>query len=799
VFRNYLKIAVRNIFRHKGFSFINLIGLAVGIACCLLIFLFVQDELSFDRFHGNADRLYRLNKVFTPQTGGTELHAISSGRMGPAMVEDFPEVERCVRMLPWFSDIRMTRDEKTLKVADVVIADSSFFDVFDFKLLRGDPKTALEKPLSIVLSETTARNFFGEESPIGKTIQGLQDQLYTVTGIAADAPPNSHLRYNALISWSSTVPGVGPLNMAWLNNWLTQAAYTYLLLKPGADPVALEQKFPDFMQRYFAEKAGPYHLYLQPFTEIYLKSGNILFSRNLRLGSFTSVYVFSAVAAFILLIACVNFMNLSTARASRRAKEVGVRKVLGASRRRLARQFLGESLMFSLFTTALAVALVAIALPSFNAFAGKNLAPNLWRNPALLFGLPLLALLVGFLSGSYPAFMLSRFQAARIIKGVWTKAPHSDAPRKILVTAQFAIAIALIAGTAVIYRQMAFTQEKNLGFVKEQVVVLPIGDTRISGQFEAFKTALLRNPNIRAAAGSNSVPSQDMMSFGIRPEGKPETEDWTVATIRVDDYDLLKTYGMEMAAGRYFSADFSTDAANGVVINETLAKSLGWKEPVGKKLDVPGEVADGRVIGVVKDFHMKSLHFPVEPLLLYFAPRHGFLAVRLAARDVPATVDFLRKTWQRFDARDPFDYFFLDERFAHLYAVERRLMRTVGLFSMLAIFIAGLGLFGLAAFAAEQRTKEIGIRKVVGASVSGLILLFSREFLKWVLAANLIAWPVVYFVMRRWLQNFAYRTSIGVGTFFLSAGLALLIAFLTVSYQSVKAALADPVKAIRYE
>jgi putative ABC transport system permease protein len=346
---------------------------------------------------------------------------------------------------------------------------------------------------------------------------------------------------------------------------------------------------------------------------------------------------------------------------------VGVRKVLGADRRQLARQFLGESSLFSLLAMVIAITSVELLLPSFNAFAGKNLQLDLGNNLALAGGLPLLTLIVGFISGTYPAFLLSNFQAARVLKGVWTGAPQAARPRKILVTAQFAIAIVLIIGTCVIYQQVAFTQKKNLGFEKEQIVVLPTGDTQIEEKFEAFKNELLQYPNVIAATGSNSVPGEDMMSFGIRPEGKPETEDWTVSTIRIDDFDLLKTYGMSMAAGRYFSQAFATDATNGIVINESLAKSLGWDDPIGKKLDVPGEVADGRVIGVIKDFHMKSLHFPIEPMLLYFAPRHGTLSVRITTQEIPATIDFLRQTWQRFDSRYPFEYYFLDERFAQLY------------------------------------------------------------------------------------------------------------------------------------
>lgn len=797
--KNYVKIALRNLFKHSGYSLINIFGLAVGLISCILIILFVQDELSFDRFHEKADRLYRLNKVVTPQTGSTELHAISSGQMGPAMVQDYPEVEECVRLLPWFSDVLMTKDETTLKVSDVVIADSTFFSVFDFKLLHGDARTALTRPLSIILSEQTARQFFGDRIPLGETMLGFRDELYTVTGIVADVPANSHLRYNALISWSSTIEGVGPLQMPWLNNWLTQVAYTYLLLKPDSDAKALQKKFPDFMQRHFAEKADQYKLYLQPFTDIYLKSGEIQFSRNLRMGSATYTYAFSAIAVLVLLVACINFMNLATARAARRAKEVGVRKVLGADRKQLARQFLGESSLFSLLAMIIAIASVEVILPWFNEFSGKNLRFDPGNNTALLWGLPLLTLLVGFVSGTYPAFLLSSFKTLRVLKGVWTGAPRAVLPRKVLVTVQFVIAISLIAGTSIIYQQVAFTQKKNLGFQKEQIVVLPIGATGIAGQFEAFKNTLLQYPNILAASGSNSVPGEDMMSFGIRPEGKPETEDWTVSTIRIDDFDLLETYRMEMAAGRYFSQEFTTDASHGIVINESLARSLGWENPIGRQLDIPGEIENARVIGVIKDFHMKSLHFPIEPMVFYFAPRHGNLAVRISAQDIPATIDFLRNTWLEFDSRDPFEYYFLDDKFSQLYASEQSMMGSFGLFSLLAILVACLGLLGLTSYAAEQRFKEIGIRKVMGASAVKILALLSKDFVKLVLIANLVAWPIAWFAMNRWLQDFAYRVGIEWWVFVMAGGLTLAIALVTVCAQSLKVALANPIDSLRYE
>jgi putative ABC transport system permease protein len=798
MFKNYFKIALRSLWKHKGYSLINLVGLAVGLACCLIIVLFVRDELAFDNFQSKSQRLFRLNKIVTPQSGGTEDHAISSGMMGPALVRDYAEVEQSVRMLLWFSDVLMTVDEFSTKISDVVIADSNFFEVFDFKLLRGDARTALAQPLSLVFSESVAQRFFGDADPLGRTVKGFRDQLYTVTGIVEDAPDNSHLQYNALISWSSTVPGVGPLNMRWLNNWKTQANLTYLLLRNDADAAALEQKLPAFMQRYMPYRVEQYRLYLQPFREIYLNSARIRYTSNTRTGNKTYVYVFSGIAILILLIACINFINLSTAQTTKRAREVGMRKILGSHRKQLVGQFLGESLIFSFFALVVALVLVELLLPFVNAAVDKNLYLDFTNMPVLLSILIIGAGFVGLAAGSYPAFVLSAFKPILTLKSSSGKSKTGLA-RKVLVTTQFAISMILIVGTLIIFRQVQFVRDKNLGFQKEQLVILPIGNTEISGQFQTFKTEALQNPNILAAAGSNSYPGSGAMSFSILPEGKPDTEQWVAYAIRVDDYDLLHTYEMEMAAGRYFSPEFGTDATNGVVINEALAKSLGWENAVGKKLDVEGELENGRVIGVIKDFNMRSLHHEIEPLVILFAPRHENLTLRISATDVPGTINFLHEKWQAFESRHPFEYHFLDQRLDRLYRSETRLLGIFGIFTSLAIFIACLGLFGLVAFTAQQRTKEIGIRKVLGATVANVVALLSKDFVKLVLLANLLAWPVAWYAMHRWLQNFAYRIEISWWVFALAGGLVFFIALLTVSTQAIKAALANPVESLRYE
>ena len=797
--RNYFKLAIRSLRKHAGYTFINVTGLSVGIGCCMLIALFVQDELSFDGFHANAERLYRVNKVVAPRTGGTERDVITSGPMGPALAADYPEVEQMVRVLPWFDDVLTTQGETSIKLSNTVFADSNFFDVFSFKLLRGDPQTALSAPQSMVLSDGTARALFGDDDPIGKRLVGVEGLEFTVTGIAENAPANSHLVYDVLVSWSSTKSGNAGLNFDWLSSWFPQAVYTYLLLTPGADPAALETKLPDFIQRRFPQRADQYKLYLQPLSSIYLDSSDLLHNRNVRVGNRTYVYLFGIVALLILLIACINFMNLSTAHTSTRAREVGVRKVLGAGRSQLVRQFLGESLLMSALALVLAVWVVDLTLPAFRALTAKGFETGVWHNPSMAAGLVGVLLGVGLMAGAYPAFFLSGFRPVHALTGGSPDSSRKAMPRRMLVTLQFTISITLIVGTIVVYRQMDYLLSKDLGFRKDHILVLPIEDTAMHDRFEAFKQALLAHPLITNVTGSNRVPGEGMMSFGINAEGKAQDEGWTATAIRVDDFDFLATYGMELVAGRYFDPDLPTDSTSAVVINEALARSLGWDDPVGKRMDVPGEVEAGVVIGVVRDFHFSSLRQAIEPLFFYVAPRHATLSVRIRGEEVPGTLAFIRKTWEAFDPAYPFEYAFLDDSFAQLYQSERRLSATLGLFSVLAILIACLGLFGLASYTAELRTKEVGVRKVLGATFESIVLLLSKEFTRLVVIALAVATPIGYLAMNRWLAGFAYHVELSWWIFPIAGIGALGIALVTVSYQSVRAALADPVVALRYE
>lgn len=800
MFKNYIKSAIRNLVRYKAYTIINISGLAIGMAACLLIMLYIRQEMSYDRFHHLGERIYRLNKISTPTTGGSELHAISAGKMGPALEHDYPEVEQALRVLPWFGDVLMEHGDIRLEIPDVLFADRNFFSFFDFRLLEGDPETALSEPQSIVLTQETAQIFFGDTDPVGEQITGYGDLAYTVTGIVENAPPNTHLRYDALVSWATTVPGFGALNMNWMNNWRTQAVYTYLLLNKQEAVSNLEAKLPAFMQKYMPDRVEQYHLYLQPMQDIHLKSADIQYSRNLNLGNITYVKIFAASGLLILIIACINFINLATAQVSRRGREVGVRKVLGAVRRQIALQFLGEAVMISFLALVAAIALVELILPVIEQATGQQLPSIPGNNLAMFLGLGVIWLLVALSSGIYPALVLSRFLPVRILRGDLYSGKGGSGTRKLLVTTQFAVSLVLIMCTIVIYNQMNFVRNKNMGFHKDGIIVLPVGNSVISDKYQAFKSELRNHPDILSVAGSQSVPGGGSMSFTILPEGKPETENWQ-ADIYPVDYDFLKTYKLEMTEGRYFSRDFTTDVGRAVIINQTLQKSLGWSDPVGRRLDIHGETEGARVIGVVRDFNIESLHHPVDPVIMYIDPsRIRRISVRIAGSRIQETLDFIASKWGEFEKKYPFEYTFLDKTFENFYLSDRQTLRTLGIFSVLALSVAGLGLFGLASYAVERRSKEIGIRKITGARPVDILLLFLREFINLIFLAMLFAAPAAYLLAGKWLEGFAFRAFPVWWLIFLLAGLTvMLFTVLTVGTKTLRAALTNPVNALRYE
>jgi putative ABC transport system permease protein len=787
--KNYLKIALRSLRRHKIISFINVIGLAVGIACSALILLYVRHELSFDQYHQNKEQIYRL--VSKVQGASYEAVAKVPGPWSVAAQKDFPEIEKVARFV-FFNETLVSRSEKRFYESGGFFADSTTFEVFSFSLLQGNPETALKQPNAIVVTKTFAEKYFGEENALGQTLTFDNQNQYQVTGVMANVPANSHFTFDFLVPMATYA---SPRR----DNWQWLQFYTYVLLKAGASPQAVAEKFPALLrQNLEANLAAPYAPYLQPLTDIHLRSH--LFREMQPNSDVAYIYIFSAVAGFILLIACINFMNLTTARAATRAKEVGVRKVTGADRLQLVKQFLGEALLISFLALLLALVCIDALLPVFNSLTNRVLTINYFADITLSLSLIGITLVVGLISGSYPAFVLSNFKPVNALKG---KLPGSSRTwlRKGLVVFQFAISAFLIIATGIVYNQLDYIQNKKLGFNEEQLVIIPIRDNVVREKYETVKQVLAQHPNVVSVSVSANLPGGSDYGIPYVPEGFPQDK-IPPARILVVDQDFVQTFQMELAAGRSFSKEHPTDATAAFMINEEAAKQLGWSDPLGKLIAMPNiQRANSPVIGVLKDFHFRSLHEKIGPLLLFIATPdwYSLFSVRVRPENISETLTFLEKKWAEFDSSHPFTYTFFDAQFGQLHQAEQQMGRLLSYVAILAILIACLGLFGLSAFTAEQRTKEIGVRKVLGASVGNVMLLLSKDFTKLVLLGFIAAAPLAYYAMNQWLQEFAYRTEIGSGVFILSALLALLIAWVTVSYQSIRAALANPVESLRYE
>jgi len=798
--KNYIKIAFRIMSRSKLFSFINVAGLAVGMACCLLIMLWVHNELSFDHFHDKSDRIHRL--CIDGDFGTPMKVPATSAAAGPALIRDMPEVLDAVRLSsPGRTEMRLG-DEHFL-AEDVLYADSSLFTIFSFPLLSGDPAGALEAPYSVVLTRDAAEKYFGSEDPVGQVLHFENDRAYSVTGVAENIPFNSHLRFSMARSFKTLEREREGLS----ENWGNVAFFTYLLLDENASAEALTAKFPAFVEKYWGPilqaVGGRLSYFLQPLNKIYLHSdfSEIVPSQ----GDIAYIYLFAGIALFVLLIACVNFINLSTARAAVRANEVGVRKTFGADRPGLVRQFMGESLIYSLIAVILSVGLVLLTLPAFNALAGRRLSAATLVQPWSLASLAVMMGLVGLVAGSYPAFVLSAFRPVQVLRGRGQPAASGTAFRRLLVVVQFTISIALIIGTLTISNQMRYIRNKKLGFDKNQVVILPQMDDALRRNYASARRRLLNLPGVTAVAASSQTPGRAFSMTAYYPEGFSDDQPQMLQTISVDSH-FIPMMGIELADGRNFSETMSTDSEEAVIINQAAVRKFGWDRALGKRFRRPLEGTpeepppDRIVIGVVEDFHLRSLHSRIDPL--FMTPGSDSLRlimVRIATGNISDTLARLEGAWKELAPNRAWEYRFLDESFEDLYRSDRQLGNLTMTFSLLAVFIGCLGLFGMSAFTAQRRTKEIGIRKVLGATVPNLIRLLSRETLILVGVANLIAWPAAYYLMHRWLAGFAYRAGISPFVFLSAAGMSLAVALLTVSYQSVKAALGDPVRSLRYE
>jgi predicted permease len=772
---NYLKITIRNIRRHKAYSFINIAGLAIGIASCMLIMFWVQDELSYDRFHEHADSLYAA----TFSNGSMVTPTALSG----FLKAEYPEVLHTSRFGIMGSNLLKYEDTEIYEAGGVLV-DPDFVKMFTISFLGGDLETLLNDPNSILLSEKLARKYFGNKNPIGQTMTFNTRFALKVTGVFEDYPSNSHIRFEYILPLA--------LSKIWnrnLNTWEHNNIRTYVQLQEGTPVKSVDLKISDVVERHRPQDQRP--LSLQPVTRLRLDPYR-------GRGTITYVYLFSAMSFFILLIACINFINLTTAKSSTRAKEVGIRKTVGACRAHMIRQFFGESLFLTLIAFAVGIGLAVLFLPRFNNLSGKTFTWEVLLQQGVLFGTFCILLLTVLIAGSYPAFFLSRFQPARVLTGKLKTGMKGRMLRKTLVVVQFSLSVLLILGTVMIYRQVHFLQERDVGYDRECVIVFDIGSWFTRNR-DTIKTELLSNPDIQHVTLVDVAPYRWQSNAGVGDvhwQGKTNQQVKMVMTSV--DYDFLDTFGLEMAEGRFFSKEYSTDAAESFVVNQAAVKAMEMGDPVGKELKVWD--LKRRIIGVVKDYHFESLHKPIIPMAMRID--HDWYqqaCVRIAPHRVSDTLAFIEKKWKEIYPKYPFEYRFLDDILQSLYQSEQSIGTVVTVFTVLALFISCLGIFGLSSYTAEQRTKEIGIRKVLGASVSSVVKHISKEFVFLVIIANVIAWPLAYLMINQWLQRFAYRIAMGWLTFVLVGIVVLVLSLLTVSWQIIRAAIANPVDSLRYE
>ena len=804
--KSYFKIALRNLLRDKIYSAINLLGLATGIACAVLILFFIKDELSYDNYHTKLDRIYRLSTEMN--VGGNNFKlAASSFPMAAAVKEDFPEIEQSARIIQ-FGNPLIKYGDNYFYENKFYWADSNVFEIFSYELLKGNPETALAKPNSLVITEEMAEKYFGNENPVGKTITYESQIDFIVTGVLKNLPKNSTLQFDFLASFSSLKNIVG---QELLENWHAFFyIYTFILLKDGTNPAALEARFPEFISSRMGDEilqllGREYKLSLMPLSDIYLRSDRR--SEMGKTGDITYVYVFAIVAVFIVILACINFMNLMIARSTRRVKEIGLRKVFGAFSQQLIYQFIGESLIISFLALPLAFIFVEVFLPVFNSISNKEMALNFSEDFLLILSSIVIVTLVGLFSGSYPALFLSKLMPSRAVRGEIKIGNSRNVLRQALIVFQFVVSIVLLIGTITVYNQLDYMQNKKIGINKEQVIVLQSTDQNIDAKYKFFSDNLLQNSNILEVASSSYMPGTGIVATPYRFEGGTDEQKWEITTLPVN-YNFIKTLGIELIAGRDYSKNIASDTVSSFIINEQAVKTFGYESPekaIGQRVIWLGTDSNlvGNIVGVVKDFNYGSLEKQINALV--FVPENlwpgglNYIALKASPENMSSTISFIEETWERTFPSIPFRYSFMDENFSNLYQSEMQLGKIFTVFAVLAMFIACLGLLGLVNFLAEVRTKEIGIRKILGSSVSGIVTMISKEFLKLVIVANIIAWPLSYYLMENWLEDFAYRIDFQVTTLIMTGLITAVITVITVSMQSIKAALKNPIKSIKQE
>ncbi len=801
--RHFFQIAWRNLLKRKFYSFINIAGLAIGMACCVLITLYIQHELSYDQYHTKRDRTYRVLQAFRNVQNGETLTAPTPedyqvwgcAPLGPALQADFPEIEKVVQFMSPAS-LLLQHGEKRFQQDNLLFMDSTAFDVFSWKMLYGDPHTALTAPNNIVLTQTVARKFFGNENPVGQVLRVDNQDSYLVTGVMEDVPPNSQFTFNGLISMATAKKYRSEI-FDW---WGYVDFYTYVLLKENTNIQSLQKQSAAFLKRHNSEDKG-YAISFEKMTDAYLHS--VAARQPGPTGSLLNVYLFSCIAVFIMLIACINFMNLSTARSLERAKEIGVRKVMGVRPSSLMVQFLSESVLLSVAAAVIALILAQAGIPVIGKLSGKDLSYSNFFTPLLPVYMAAFAVVTGLLAGIYPAWFLSGFKAIAVLKGKFNPSGEGIPLRKALVVFQFTLSIALIAGTTIVYTQLEYVNRHDLGFQKDQMVILDFeGDEKVRQNIETVKKAIADQPGVVSVAASRAVPGEFLPNAGTQiqtPGGQMSNQTPFIYEI---DFDFIPAYHIPLVAGRAYSRSYPTDSAQSMVINEAAARLYGYARPadaVGKKFTQWGRT--GTIIGVVKDFNFRSLHQAVEPLTLRYGYPYSLnrISVSIKGDNIPATLARLRETWSQLVPQRPFLYHFLDESFSAQYESDQHFGQLFTFFSCLAICIACLGLFGLSTFMAQQRVKEIGIRKVLGSSISAIVILLSKDFIKLILVAIVVAIPLCWWAMDKWLQGFAYRITIGPVVFIEAGAIALGVALATIAWQAVKAAMGNPIQSLRNE
>ncbi len=801
MFLNYLKIAYRNLSKYKAHSFINIFGLSVGMICCILMLLYIQHELSYDKFHENSENVYRIIEKY--ELGdAVEILPITPFPVATTLPVDYPQyVKATTRMFNFFApSLSLKYGENSFNEKKLFFADSTFFKIFSFDLAIGNSDDVLSNPNSIVINESMAKKYFGDDDPIGKVMQYEGQLDLMVTGVVKEVPSNSHIKFDGLISLN-TLTQVYPNGVP--ATWYWNPCITYVLLDENTSVNTLQAEMPAFVDKYFPESIKEtVELTYQPLLDVHLYS-DFTFDPFVT-SDINLIYILSLVAFLVLLIASFNFVNLSTARASKRSREVGMRKVLGAVKNQLVYQFIGESVLISILAVVLSIIAVDFIIPYFNSFAGVKLTLDLFNNSLLILGITLLIISVGFVAGIYPAFFLSSFKPVKVLKGNTFNKRAKFGLRQMLVIGQFTVATIMIVSTVIAFDQLRFMRDRNLGFNQDEVLLLPIYRTEMVQKYEGFKDRILQNANVKGVTVIETIMGTGTNTGTFLIEGFPKAESFSRISVRTD---FVETFDLELLTGRSYTKKFPSDSESAILINEAMMRFMGIDSPeeaIGKKVTY-GTNANNerRVTGVVKDFNFASLHEVVRPFFIVPIKENNFfnrfVAVKINMNDVQNTLAFIEENWNSTINGKPFEFSFMNEELNKQYKSEEQFGNVVGIFSTLAIVVACLGLLGLVSFSSEQRTKEIGIRKVLGASVGSLVNLVSSEFIKLVLISNIIAWPVAYYLMTKWLEDFAYRTDIGISTFVLSLGVTLIITLGTVAYHAIKSALSNPINSIKYE